>query len=79
MTKSFGLQIEDTPSKANNLLGKETKEELNEKIKRRRLFPKESICQLLAESVHSYSYSCKIIAEYTFQGGTSSYVPEVGL
>lgn len=43
----------------------------------RRLIPKDAICQLLAESVHSYSYTCKIIAEYNFQGGRSVFVPEV--
>jgi hypothetical protein len=45
---------------------------------RPRLFPKDAICQLLAESVHSYSYTCKIIAEFSFKGGISPLVPEVG-
>jgi len=44
-----------------------------------RLFPKDAICQLLAESVHSYSYTCKIIAEFSFLGGISPSVPEVSL
>lgn len=56
---------------------KEAKNEANELQKKKRLIPKYAICQLLAESVHSYSYSCKIIAEYSFQGGTSPYIPEV--
>ena len=55
---------------------KDVKNEMNETQKKKPLIPKYAICQLLAESVHSYSYSCKIIAEYSFQGGTSPYVPE---
>ncbi|XP_021962373.1 E3 ubiquitin-protein ligase HUWE1 isoform X3 [Folsomia candida] len=50
--------------------------DLGDVMKKRRLIPKDAICQLLAESVHSYSYSCKIIAEYNFQGGTSIHVTE---
>ena len=58
---------------------KDAKNEANEQQKKKLLIPKFAICQLLAESVHSYSYSCKIIAEYAFQGGSSPYVTEVSL
>lgn len=65
---------------ANTNTGKDAKEvKTDENLKKRRLIPKDAICQLLAESVHSYSYSCKIIAEFNFQGGTSTHVPEVGV
>jgi len=59
---------------------KTAKNEVNEKNKNNKpLIPKCAILQLLAESVHSYTYSCKIIAEFSFQGGSCKNVPEVNL
>lgn len=46
--------------------GEETSTAAAASQKKKQLIPKYAICQLLAESVHSYSFPCKIIAEYTF-------------
>lgn len=45
--------------------------------KKRFIIPKFAIFQLMAESVHSYSYSSKVIAEYTYQGGKHVGIHEV--
>lgn len=42
------------------------------------IIPKLAIFQLLAESVHSYSYSSKVIAEFTYQAKKTPNMAEVG-
>jgi hypothetical protein len=72
------MELDSSSSSASNSNQKAAKNEANEKSKKNvPLIPKYAILQLLAESVHSYSYSCKIIAEYCFQGGSCESVPDV--
>jgi len=70
-------QMDLDSSSSTSANAKSAKNEANEKNKYTApLIPKYAILQLLAESVHSYSYSCKIIAEYCFQGGKYESIPE---